>query len=306
MRHKQQTSGRLRTANNTIVKCFFQVHAPGKCFISSIVSKFWWYTFHRQHKPPSSPEQRIFPLIFIATIRQIFCLSPHLLMRIRCQFFPSWIPFEHSNFSLRLQPHSPIKPDWSDLRDLNFDCIQFSGFRTQWCNARSSLHCPCTIDWQFSRPARLIFPSGASRPIGNIRTHRMRVGTIFVGLPGRLSLSPLVSPSRAPVLSCAHCFQAPATQASFLLVLPTTNLPPTFFQTRGFFSENRPLFPPFQCSKADRHGCFSLSLRFRESSVESNRCLYLWKNAITRFFFPSPLHPLLKIPQSGYCKEVEV
>ena len=214
MRHKQQTSGRLRTANNTIVKCFFQIHAPGKCFISSIMSKFWWYTFHRQHKPPSSPEQRIFPLIFIATIRQIFCLSPLLLMSIRCQFFPSWIPFEHSNFSLRLQPHSPIKPDWSDLRDLNFDCIQFSGFSTQWCNARSSLRCPCTIDWQFSRPARLIFPSGASRPIGNIRTHRVRVETIFGGLPCRRSLTPCVSPSRAPVLSFARYFQAPATQAT--------------------------------------------------------------------------------------------
>ena len=171
------------------------------------MSKFWWYAFHRQHKPPSSPEQRIFPLIFIATIRQIFCLSPLLLMRIRCQFFPSWIPFEHSNFSLRLQPHSPIKPDWSDLRDLNFDCIQFSGFRTQWCNARSSLRCPCTIDWQFSRPARLIFPSGASRPIGNIRTYRMRVETIFGGLPCRCSLTPCVSPSRAPFLSFAHYFQ---------------------------------------------------------------------------------------------------
>ena len=94
-RHKQQTSGRLRTANNTIVKCFFQIHAPGKCFISSIMSKFWWYTFHRQHKPPSSPEQRMFPLIVIATIRQIFCLSPLLLTRVWCQFFPSWIPFEH-------------------------------------------------------------------------------------------------------------------------------------------------------------------------------------------------------------------
>ena len=71
-RHKQQTSGCLRMANNTIVKCFFP--APGKCFISSIMSEFGWCTFHRQHKPPSSPEQRIFPLIFIATIRQIFCL----------------------------------------------------------------------------------------------------------------------------------------------------------------------------------------------------------------------------------------
>ena len=125
---KQQTSGRLRTANNTTVKCFFK-------FMVSV-------SFHQScpsfdgirsidtDKPPSSPEQRIFPLIFIATIWQIFCLSPLLLMRILCQFFPSWIPFELSNFSLRLQPHSPIKQDWSDLRDLNFDCIQFSCFRS--------------------------------------------------------------------------------------------------------------------------------------------------------------------------------
>ena len=36
----------------------------------------------------------------------------------------------------------------------------------------------------------------------------MRVETIFVGLPGRRSLSLRVSPSRAPVLSCAHYFQS--------------------------------------------------------------------------------------------------
>ena len=35
-----------------------------------------------------------------------------------------------------------------------------------------------------------------------------------MGLPGMFSLSPLVSPSRALVLSYAHYFQAPATQAS--------------------------------------------------------------------------------------------
>ena len=62
-----------------------------------------------------------------------------------------------------------------------------------------------TIDWPFSRWARLLFPSEASPPIGNIRTHRMRVETIFVvGLPGRRSLSFRVSASSAPVLSCAH------------------------------------------------------------------------------------------------------
>ena len=155
-----------------------------------------------------------FPLTFIATIQQIFCLSPLLLMRIWCQFFPSRIPFEHSNFSLRLQPHSFIKTDWSDLQDLNFNCIQFSGFRRSWWNVRSSLRSPCTIDWQFSPPARLIFPSGASQPIGNIRTHRVRVETIFGGLPCRRSLTLDVSPSRAPVLSFALNFQAPATQAN--------------------------------------------------------------------------------------------
>ena len=88
---------------------------------------------------------------------------------------------------------------------------QFSVFR---CNVRFSLRCPCTIDWQFSRPARLIFPSGASRPIGNIRTHRVRVETIFGGLPCRRSITPCVSLSRAYVLSFAHYFQAPATQAT--------------------------------------------------------------------------------------------
>ena len=35
-RHKQQTSGRLRTANNTLVKCFFQSHAPDKLEISAL------------------------------------------------------------------------------------------------------------------------------------------------------------------------------------------------------------------------------------------------------------------------------
>ena len=74
------------------------------------------------------------------------------------------------------------------------------------------VHVP--FDWQFSRPARLIFPSGASRPIGNIRTHRVRVETIFGGLPCRRSLTPRVSQTRAPVLSFTHYFQAPATQAT--------------------------------------------------------------------------------------------
>ena len=40
--------------------------------------------------------------------------------------------------------------------------------------------------------------------------------TDFRGLPGRRSLSPRVFPSRASVLSCAHYFQGPDTQANWI------------------------------------------------------------------------------------------
>ena len=42
---------------------------------------------------------------------------------------------------------------------------------------------------------------------------RLKAGNDFRGPTGRRSLTPRVSPSRAPVFSCAHDFQAPATQA---------------------------------------------------------------------------------------------
>ena len=75
-------------------------------------------------------------------------------------------------------------------------------------NIRPSLRCPCTIDWQFSRPARLIFPSGTSRPIGNIHTHRMRVERFSwafrAGPPSPLACPPLARPF----------FLGPATQAT--------------------------------------------------------------------------------------------
>ena len=54
-------------------------------------------------------EQRIFPLIFISTIQQLFCLSPLLLMHIWCQIAPLWVLFECSICSFRLQPQSPIE-----------------------------------------------------------------------------------------------------------------------------------------------------------------------------------------------------
>ena len=52
---------------------------------------------------------------------------------------------------------------------------------------------------------------------------------IFVGLRGRRSLSPCMSPSHAPVLSCAHYFQAPVTQAKYSAVL--SELTPPGYRT---------------------------------------------------------------------------
>ena len=60
-------------------------------------------------------EQRIFPRIFISTIRQIFCLTPLLLMHPWYQIVPLWIPFEQSNFSFSLQPHKSTESHWTRL-----------------------------------------------------------------------------------------------------------------------------------------------------------------------------------------------
>ena len=46
-----------------------------------------------------------------------------------------------------------------------FSIIPFSGIRSWWCSTRPSLHSPCTINGQFSLPAQLLFPIGASQPM---------------------------------------------------------------------------------------------------------------------------------------------
>ena len=127
-RHKQQTSGRLQTVNNTVVNSFSN-SCPWQVFHFINPLQVLMVCVPSTAQAASSPEQRIFPRIFIAIIRQIVCLTPLLLMRIWSQFFPSWIPFEHSNFSLRLSPHSPIKQDWGDLRAWT-SIIPFNGFRS--------------------------------------------------------------------------------------------------------------------------------------------------------------------------------
>ena len=160
-RHKQQTWGRY-----TSERCFkfmppasvsFHQSCPGfdgMHFIDNtshqvLLSKeyFLWSSFHWFDKS--------------------FCLPPLLLMRIRCQFFPSWIPFEHSIFFFEITATYILVPlnqievtseTWTSV-------IPFGGIRSWWCNIRPSLRCPCTINWQFSLLAQLLFLSGASKPI---------------------------------------------------------------------------------------------------------------------------------------------
>ena len=211
MRHKQQTSGRLRTANNTIVKCFFK--------FMPVVS----VSFHQLC--PSFDGIRSID----STSRQVLLSKEYFLWSSLQRFDKSfvsrhfcWCVSDVNSFHREYRLITPtFLWDYSHIVPLNqievtsetWTSIVYNLVVSGPSGVMQDLHYVVTIDWQFSRPARLIFPSGASRPIGNIRTHKVRVETIFGGLPCRRSLTPCVSPSRAPVLSFARYFQAPATQA---------------------------------------------------------------------------------------------
>ena len=162
-------------------------------------------------------EQRMFLLIFIAMIQQIFCLSSLLLMRLWCQFLPSWIPFEHSNFSLRLQPHSPItRLKWPPRPELRLHPLVVSVSGSVMVVVHVLL-----IDG-FLAQCGYFFPSGASQPIGNIHTQRMWVETIFLWAFQAGSLSPLV----CPPLVCLF-FLAPTTSKCLLCMITTLQWPLT-------------------------------------------------------------------------------
>ena len=73
---------------------------------------------------------------------------------------------------------------------------------------RNILSCNDTFKVPFSLRSRRLEEVG-ERENGRARGRQ----AIFGCLPGKRSLSPRVPPSRAPVFSCPHYFQAPATQA---------------------------------------------------------------------------------------------
>ena len=127
-RHKQETSSCLRTANNTIVKCSFKFmplvsvsfhqSCPSFDGMRSIDNTSRQVLLRKESDLHCNDSTN---LLSLATSANAYLESILSIVNI---------PFEHFNFSLTLQPHSPIKPEWSDLWDLNFDWIQFSGFRS--------------------------------------------------------------------------------------------------------------------------------------------------------------------------------
>lgn len=147
-------------------------------------------------------------------IRQIFCLSPLPLMRIWCQIVPLWILFEHSNFSIRLQPHSSIEV----TSKISTSILPFSG-------VIKNLHClvrPCTTCVQAISCflwLTVFSPNVNTYPLGSLLTnrnlpHSQKASRNDFHEPlGQTLPLPLRVFLTHPGLSYPHYYQVPATQA---------------------------------------------------------------------------------------------
>ena len=87
-------------------------------------------------------------------------------IRVYCENTPSY----NNGVLSQTEPKSGSVKQSELMSDLLFSVHQHGGDDVTW---------KPPIDWQFSRPARLIFPWEASRPIGNICTYRMRVEKFY-------------------------------------------------------------------------------------------------------------------------------
>ena len=135
-----------------------------------------------------------------------------------------WVLFERSICSFRLQPQSPIEVTskiWTSI-------IPFSDVTKELhCLVRPSTTCVQMIScflWLtvFSPNANINFiPSGASKPVGLPHSQK----AIFMGLSGRHSLSPCVSPLHAPF------FLAPVTSYIKCIYILLDNLYICFFNS---------------------------------------------------------------------------
>ena len=167
-------------------------------------------------------EQRIFPLILISTIQQIFCLSPLLLMHIWCQITPLWVLFERSICSFRLQPQSPTEVTskiWTSIIPFSDVTKEFTALSVHLLHVYKWSR--VFFDWQFSRLMQTLIPSGASKPVGLPHSQK----AIFMGLSGGHSLSPRVSPLHAPF------FLAPVTFYIKCIYILLDNLCICFFDS---------------------------------------------------------------------------
>ena len=168
--------------------------------------KFWWYAFYRQHKPPSSPEQRIFPLISSLQQFDKSFVSRHFCYGVS----------DVNSFLRQYRLNSPtLLWDYSHIVPLN----QIEVTPETWSSIVYNLVVSGAIGvihkifTTLSMWLTVFSPRTVTFSLGNIRTHRMQVETIFGGPHCRCSLTLHVSPSRAPVLSFTHYFQAPVTRA---------------------------------------------------------------------------------------------
>ena len=105
-----------------------------------------------------------FPLIFISTIRQIFSLSPLLL----CVFdVKSFEVFKQSNYSFRLQPHSPIEV----ASKIWISITPFSGVMTD-LHCLVSLCTTCVQTMSCFLSFTVVSPKENAYPLGSRLTNR--------------------------------------------------------------------------------------------------------------------------------------
>ena len=153
--------------------------------------KFWWYAFYRQHKPPSSPEQRIFPLISSLQQFDKSFVSRHFCYGVS----------DVNSFLRQYRLNSPtLLWDYSHIVPLN----QIEVTSETWSSIVYNLVVSGAIGvihkifTTLSMWLTVFSPRTVTFSLGNIRTHRMQVEPIFRGP----SLQVLPHPSRVS-LTCA-------------------------------------------------------------------------------------------------------
>ena len=187
----------------------------GKCFISSTLSRFWWYARSMDNASRQVLfEHIIFPLIFISTIQQIFCLSPLLLCVFDVKSFLFKYRLNNLTFLLDYRHTVPLKcPPRSEIRLYHLVVYERSSLCTTCVQTIS-----CFLQLRVVSPHENTYLFGSLLTNKNLPHPQKASRNDFHGLLGQA----LPLPSRVflarPALSCFHYFKA---QVMFLLKLVT-------------------------------------------------------------------------------------